>query len=74
MRGYVYTGGLSILHDVSLRLTLGGEVYGGIADNENLGRSQFQGMFGGQFAVRSGLTLNFGLLGGKYIASPRIGG
>jgi hypothetical protein len=73
-RGQVYAGGLSMLHDVRTWLTLGGEVYGAYASNGNLGRSQLQAMVGGQYAVRNGLTLCFGLLGGKYVASPRIGG
>jgi hypothetical protein len=72
-RGHVYTGGLSLLHDVNPRLTLGGEIYGGIAANTGLGRSQLQAMVGGQYGVRTGVTFDFGLLGGKYIASPRIG-
>jgi hypothetical protein len=49
-------------------------VYGGIADNDDLGRGQVQGMVGGQYNVRSGLALTFGFLAGKYEASPRIGG
>ncbi len=73
-RGHVYTGGLSVLHDFTPRLTLGAELYGGYADNGMLGRSQFQAMAGGQYTVRQGLTFCFGLLGGKYVASPRIGG
>jgi hypothetical protein len=73
-RGHVYTGGLSLLHDFTPRLTLGGELYGGIADNNELGRSQLQALVGGQCAIRNGLTLTFALLGGKYVASPRIGG
>ncbi len=73
-RGHVYTGGLSVIHDVSTRLTLGVETYGGFTNNGNLGRSQLQALIGGQFAIRNGMTLDFGLLGGKYIASPRIGG
>lgn len=73
-RGHVFTGGLSLLHELNRRLTLGGEIYGGIADDAGLGRGQFQAMFGGQYAVRKGMTFAFGLLGGKYIASPRIGG
>ena len=72
-RGRVYTGGLSLLHDFSSRLTLGGEIYGGIADSKGLDRSQLQGLGGGQFKIRNGLALDFGLLGGKYAASPRIG-
>ena len=73
-RGHVYTGGLSVLHDFTAHLTLGGEMYGGFTSNGNLGRSQLQALIGGQYAIRNGMTLNFGVLGGKYIASPRIGG
>ncbi len=36
-RGHVYTGGVSLLHDFTPRLTLGGEVYGGIDDQQSLG-------------------------------------
>src|SRR5215469_14481580 len=50
-RGHVYTGGLSLLHDFSPRLTLGAETYGGIADNPGLARSQLQGLVGGMYAV-----------------------
>jgi hypothetical protein len=73
-RGHVYTGGLSLLHDFRPSLTLGGEIYGGFTSNGNLGRSQFQAMAGGQYAIRNGLSFCFGLLGGKYVASPQIGG
>lgn len=72
-RGHVYTGGLSLLHDFTPRLTLGGEVYGGISDSDALGRSQLQVMAGGEYGIRNGFAFDFGLLGGKYIASPRIG-
>jgi len=73
-RGHVYTGGLSLLHDFTRRLTLGGEAYGGLADNSGLGKDQLQGLLGGQYTIHNGLSLAFGLLGGKYEASPRIGG
>ena len=73
-RGHVYTGGASILHDFTPRLTLGIESYGGLSSNDALGRSQLQFLAGGQYALRDGLALSFGLLGGKYVASPRIGG
>ena len=73
-RGQVYTGGLSLLHDFSPQLTLGAEAYGGIADNPGLAKSQLQGMIGGIYAVRDGLSFSFALLGGKYIGSPKIGG
>jgi hypothetical protein len=73
-RGQVYTGGLSTLHDFNSRLTLGGELYGGYAENDVLGKSQLQAMVGGQYALHNGLSFCFGLLGGKYVASPQVGG
>ena len=73
-RGHVYTGGISLLHDLSPRLTLGGELYGGISDSAGLDRTQLQAMFGAQYAVRNGMTFCLGILGGKYGATPRIGG
>jgi hypothetical protein len=72
-RGHVYTGGVSLLHDFTGRLTLGTELYGGFTENGDLGRTQLQAMLGGQYTLRQGATVNFGVLGGKYVASPRIG-
>jgi hypothetical protein len=72
-RGHVYTGGASILHDFTERLTLGAEAYGGYTDNQNLSRSQLQFLVGGQYQIRSGLAFDLGVLGGRYVASPRIG-
>jgi hypothetical protein len=74
LRGHVYTGGLSLLHDFSSRLTLGGEAYGGLADTNGLGRDQLQGLIGGSYEIRNGLSVTFAILGGKYEASPRVGG
>jgi hypothetical protein len=73
-RGHVYTGGISLLHDFNSRLTLGGEAYGGISDTGGLGRSQLQGLVGGMYELKSGFSFTFAVLGGKYEASPRIGG
>jgi len=72
-RGHVYTGGFSLLHDFTARLTLGAEIYGGYTTNGNLGRTQLQVLFGGQYRVRRGTTFDFGVLGGKYVATPRVG-
>ncbi|HSM76337.1 MAG TPA: hypothetical protein VLT57_01865 [Bryobacteraceae bacterium] len=72
--GHVYTGGLSLLHDFNPRWTLGAEIYGGVADKNGLGKNQLQGLGGGSYTIRDGLSLAFGLLGGHYAASPRIGG
>ncbi len=73
-RGHVYTGGLSLLHDFTPRLTLGAELYGGYHRQSGLGRSQFQALDWWPYAIRYGMAITFGLLGGSYIASPRIGG
>ena len=73
-RGQVYTGGISILHDINSRLTVGGEVYGGIADTEGLDRTQLQGLLGAQYNVYPNFTICIALVGGVYAASPRIGG
>jgi hypothetical protein len=73
-RGHVFPGGLSLLHDFRPSLTLGAEVFGAYAENASLGKSQVQAMAGGQYVIRKGLTFCFGMLGGKYVASPRFGG
>jgi hypothetical protein len=73
-QGHVVPGGLSLLHDFRPSLTLGVEMYGAYTGNEDLGRSQLQAMAGGQYAIRKGMSFCFGILGGKYVASPRFGG
>jgi hypothetical protein len=73
-RGRVYTGGLSILRELNSRWTVGMELYGAFSNNLGLGKSQIQVLAGASYTIRKGLTFDFGLLGGKYAASPRIGG
>jgi len=73
-RGRVYTGGLSLLREFNPRWTLGVEAYGGYAPDAGIPRSQLQFMGGGVVQIRKGFGFVFGLLGGKYIGSPRIGG
>lgn len=73
-RGHVFPSGLSLQHDFRPSLTLGAELYGAYTENGNLGKSQFQAMAGGRYVIRKGLSFCFGVLGGKYVASPRFGG
>jgi len=73
-RGHVYTGGLSLQHDFTPRLTLGVEAYGAIASNKSLGKDQLQGLGGGAYQLNSRMAVTFALLGGSHIASPRTGG
>jgi len=51
--------------------TAQGHAYTG---NGTLGKSQLQGMAGGQYVLRKGLSFCFGMLGSKYVPSPSFGG
>ena len=73
-RGHVYTGGLSLSHDIVPRVTLGAEIYGAIADNHALGKDQLQGLAGGWYQLNSRSAITFAVLGGSHVASPKIGG
>ncbi len=64
----------ALLHDVSSSLTVGAEVYGGISNGAGSDRSQLQAPLGVQCALRRGLSVNRGVLGGTFGATPRIGG
>jgi hypothetical protein len=72
-RGQVYVGGLSMQHDLSTRLSVGGEVFGGISDTSGLDRTQLQAMLGAQYTIHDGVTLCLGVTAGTYTASPRLG-
>lgn len=71
--GHVYTAGLSLTHDFNPRLTLGGELYGAVDDNNGLGKDQLQALLGGAWAFNNRTSFTFAILGGAHIASPKIG-
>jgi hypothetical protein len=73
-RGHVFPGGISLQHDFRPSLTLGAEIFGAYTENGNLGKSQLQAMAGGHYVILHGLSFCFGMLAGKYVASPRFGG
>jgi hypothetical protein len=72
--GRVFTASTSVIRRFTRRLELGGEIYTGVTGNLDIARSQLQGLIGGKYELRKGLSLDFGVLGGKYVASPRLGG
>jgi hypothetical protein len=72
-RGHIYTGDASLVHDFTRRLTLGAEVFGAVPSSFVLDRGQLTGQLGGDYALTKKLTLSFGLLGGHFAASPRVG-
>lgn len=73
VRGQVYTGNMSIARDFSDRLSLGAEVFGAVTRNLQLSRGQLTTQLGGHYSVNSKLMLTFGVLGGRFSASPRVG-
>jgi hypothetical protein len=72
-RGLVLTGGGSIVRQFTKRLDLGVEVVGAVTRNLNLGKGQLQFMFGGNYSLNKKMTFDFGLVAGRYVASPRAG-
>jgi hypothetical protein len=72
-RGTVFTGGASLVREFTPRLQLGAELNGARTANADLGKGQLQAQLGGNYSLRENLTLDFGLLAGRYSASPRLG-
>lgn len=72
-RGHIGTGGLSLIRSVTPKLSMGAEVIGAVTSNLSLQRGQLQGMVGANYTVRDGTMLDFGILGGRFAASPVIG-
>jgi hypothetical protein len=72
--GPVYTGGSSFVRQFTPRLDLGAEVTGAFAGDSGPAQRQLQAQAGGNYRLRDNLTLDFGVVAGRYDASPRLGG
>ena len=72
-RGLVFTGGGSIVKQFSKRLQLGFELTGAVQKNFLLGKGQLQTLVGGNYQFKKNASFDFGIVGGKFVASPRIG-
>lgn len=72
-RGLVLTGGASLVRQFTPKLDLGVEVTGAVTRNLQLGKGQLQTMVGGNYALSKKMTFDFGIVGGRYAASPRVG-
>ena len=72
-RGTVLTGGGSIVRQFSPKLQLGIELTGAMSKDLQLGKKQIQTLIGGNYQLSEKLSFDFGVLGGKYAASPRAG-
>ncbi|HVF47862.1 MAG TPA: transporter [Pyrinomonadaceae bacterium] len=73
VRGRVYTGGISYVRSVNDRLQLGAELTGAVTGRFELSRGQLQPQFGGNYQIRKNTTVDFGLIVGRFAASPRAG-
>jgi len=72
-RGQVYTGNGSVVRDFGDRLKLGFEVFGAVTGSFALDRGQLTTQAGGDYQLTNKLTISFGILGGRFSASPRVG-
>jgi hypothetical protein len=72
-RGHVATMGASIIRKYTDRLSLGAELTAALTANLSLQRGQLQALAGGNYGMGHGLTFDFGLLGGWYVATPTFG-
>ena len=55
------------------RLRLGAELFGAVTNAFALNRGQLEGQVGGGYALSSRFEVTFGVLGGRFPASPRLG-
>jgi hypothetical protein len=71
-RGRVFTGGASLVRQFTPKLNLGIELTGAASRNLHLAAGQLQTQFGGNYQLTEKLSLDFGVLAGKY-NNPRAG-
>jgi outer membrane putative beta-barrel porin/alpha-amylase len=72
-KGKVFTGNSSITHDFTSKLRLGVEVFGAVTNNFQLSKGQLEIQVGGNYALNKQFALAFGVLGGRFPGSPRVG-
>jgi len=72
-KGKVFTGNAPLVRDFTPKLKLGAEMFGGFTSNFELSKGQLETQFGGSYALRENLALVFGVVGGRFVASPRVG-
>jgi hypothetical protein len=72
-RGTVFTGSGSFVREFGPKLQLGVELYGAVEKNFELGKGQLATLFGGNYLLRKNVSLDFGVIAGKFTASPRFG-
>ncbi len=72
-RGLALTGAASLVKQFNPKLDLGFEFTGAVTSNLELSKGQLQFLVGGNYQVTKKMTFDFGVVGGKFAASPRVG-
>jgi hypothetical protein len=72
-RGLVLTGAASLVKQFTAKLNLGFEVSGALTKNLELSKGQLEFQFGGNYQVTKKISFDFGIVAGKFAASPRVG-
>jgi len=72
-RGKVFVGGVSLVKQITPKLDLGAELTGAVTNSLKLSKGQLQTLIGGNYALTRKMTFDFGIVGGKFAASPRVG-
>ncbi len=72
-RGTVFTGGGSLVKQFTRKLGLGIELTGALTKNLQLGKGQLQTQFGGNYVFKKNMSFDFGIVAGRFDASPRAG-
>ena len=72
-RGAVFTYGTSVVRAFTPKLKLGAEITGAYSREVDLGKGQLQALIGGNYILKEGLSFDFGVVSGRYDASPRFG-
>ena len=73
VRGKVFTGGASYVRKINDKLQLGGEITGAVTNNFQLSNGQLQTQFGGNYQIGKKTTFDFGVIAGRFSASPHFG-
>ena len=72
-RGTILTGGVSLMRQMTRKLDLGMEIYGGYTANAVLGRGALQQQLGGNYLIGRNLSVDFGVIAGQAVGSPHYG-
>jgi Putative MetA-pathway of phenol degradation len=72
-KGRLFTGGVSLVKQYNEKLRFGAEFTTVVTSSFRLSKGQLQTTIGGNYNLRKNFTLDFGVIAGRFPASPRAG-